>query len=93
MWEIEFYETESGKKVILDFLESLPVKHRARAIREIELLEEFGTDLKMPHVKQIDGKLWELRIKIKIMPQAEFERMLGELTAEQKVYAIYFRIF
>ena len=33
--------------------------------------------------------LWELRIKIKIMPQAEFERMLGE----QKVYAIYFRIF
>lgn len=35
--------------------------------------------------------LWELRIKIKIMPQAEFERMLGELTAEQKVYAIYFK--
>ena len=63
MWEIEFYETESGKKVILDFLESLPVKHRARAIREIELLEEFGTDLTTPHVKQIDGKLWELRIK------------------------------
>ena len=63
MWEIEFYETESGKKVILDFLESLPVKHKARAIREIELLEEFGTDLTMPHVKQIDGKLWELRIK------------------------------
>ena len=63
MWEIEFYETESGKKVILDFLDSLPVKHRARAIREIELLEEFGTDLTMPHVKQIEGKLWELRIK------------------------------
>lgn len=37
--------------------------------------------------------LWELRIKIKIMPQAEFERMVGKLTAEQKVYAIYFRIF
>lgn len=36
MLEIEFYETESGKKVILDFLESLPVKHRARAIREME---------------------------------------------------------
>ena len=55
MWEIEFYETESGMKVILDFLESLPVKHKARAIREIELLEEFVTDLTMPHVKQIDG--------------------------------------
>ena len=48
---IEFYKTESGKNVILDFLESLPVKHKARAIREIELLEEFGTKLIMPHVK------------------------------------------
>ena len=49
MWVIEFYKTESGKNVILDFLESLPIKHRARAIREIELLEEFGTKLTMPH--------------------------------------------
>ena len=63
MWEIEFYETESGRNVILDFLESLPVKHKARAIREIELLEEFGIELTMPHAKKIEGKLWELRIK------------------------------
>ena len=63
MWEIEFYNTESGKNVILEFLEGLSEKHRARAIREIELLEEFGINLTMPHVKKIDGKLWELRIK------------------------------
>ena len=60
---IEFYKTESGKNVILDFLESLPVKHKTGAIREIELLEEFRTKLTMPHVKQINRKLWELRIK------------------------------
>lgn len=27
------------------------------------------------------------------MGKPEFERMVGKLTAEQKVYAIYFRIF
>ena len=60
---IEFYKTESDKNVILDFLESLPVKHKAGAIREIELLVGFGTKLTMPHVKQINRKLLELRIK------------------------------
>lgn len=37
--------------------------------------------------------LWELKIKIKIMPQIEFAKMLSELTEEQKIYAIYFRLF
>lgn len=63
MWEIEFYETENGKNLVSDFLDGLSEKHKARAIREIELLEEFGTKLTMPHAKQIDRKLWELRIK------------------------------
>lgn len=63
MWVIEFYKTENSRNVILEFLESLPVKHKAGAIREIELLEEFRTKLTMPHVKQINRKLWELRIK------------------------------
>ena len=63
MWEILFYETENGKKVREEFLEELPKKHGARALREIGLLEEFGTKLTEPHVKKIDGKLWELRIQ------------------------------
>lgn len=37
--------------------------------------------------------LWELKIRIKIMPQIEFVKMLSKLTAEQKIYAIYFRLF
>lgn len=63
MWTIEFYENENGKIPVRDFLLGLPRKHRAKAFSEIELLEEFGTAIKMPHARQIDGRLWELRIK------------------------------
>lgn len=37
--------------------------------------------------------LWELKIRIKTMPQEKFAKMLNELTTEQKMYAIYFRLF
>jgi phage-related protein len=65
--KVEVYKKENGKEPIMEFLISLPEKHRAKAIWEIELLREFGTDLKEPHIKAITGKeykgLWELRIK------------------------------
>ncbi len=44
-------------------------------------------------IREIYLFLWVLRIKIKIMPQAEFEKLIGQLTTEQRKYAIYFRIF
>ncbi len=62
-WNVEFYETEDGKIFIKDFLDSLPPKHKAKAIWEIGLLAEKGTTLREPYVKHIDGELWELRIK------------------------------
>lgn len=32
-------------------------------IREIELLEQYGTELREPHTKHLDGPIWELRVK------------------------------
>lgn len=63
MWEIEYYATIKGKIAVADFIRSLPEKHRLKAIWEIDLLEKYGNALTMPHVKHIDGGLWELRIK------------------------------
>lgn len=63
MWEIELFATDSGEEVVADFLDSLPRKHRAKAIWEIELLSIQGTALTLPYVKHIGGELWELRIK------------------------------
>ncbi len=53
--------------ILLDFveafLESLSEKEIAKVIRTIELLEEFGNDLGMPHSRHMSDGLLELRIR------------------------------
>ncbi|MHB0914016.1 MAG: type II toxin-antitoxin system RelE/ParE family toxin [Armatimonadota bacterium] len=66
-WEVEFYRKANGEVPVLEFQRSLPAKHRAKSARAIDLLAEFGTALREPHVKSVRGEvyrgLWELRIK------------------------------
>lgn len=46
------------------FLARLPVKLRAKALRTIGLLEQFGPELPMPHARKLSGyDLWELRVR------------------------------
>jgi phage-related protein len=45
------------------FLSSLSEKEVAKVIRSIELLEEFGNELGMPHSKHMSDGLLELRIR------------------------------
>lgn len=54
-------------------------------MKETEILKKV--------VREISLFLRELKIRIKIMPQEEYVKMLERLTAEQKIYAIYFRLF
>ena len=63
MWNIIFYEKEDGRVPVQEFLDKLPVKHLAKALRDIDVLEKYGITLTEPHAKHINGKLWELRIK------------------------------
>ena len=63
MWRLTFYEKEDGTIPVQEFLDQLPVKHLAKALRDIDILEKYGIALREPHVKHIDAKLWELRIK------------------------------
>lgn len=46
-WDLEYYETENGKIPIYDFLEELPLKLRAKAFSDLELLESLGNQLPM----------------------------------------------
>lgn len=61
-WNVVFYKKPDGTAPAREFLEKLPVKHHAKALREIDLLEKWGPALTKPHVKHIDGELWELRV-------------------------------
>jgi phage-related protein len=61
MWRIHFYEDRRGKSPVLDFINSLSPKDKAKVNNLLRLLEEFGTNLGLPHARRIEGRLWELR--------------------------------
>ena len=43
-------------------LEALPIDIKSRFVRVTELIEEFGPhQVGMPHIKPLEGKLWEIR--------------------------------
>lgn len=45
-------------------IEALPVTLRARMLRLLEVVENVGLEaLRAPHVRQLEGKLWELRVR------------------------------
>ena len=62
--DIEFYKFKDGSNPIDPYLHSLEPKMRAKVFRAMALLEEFGTDLKMPHSKYLGDGIFELRIKL-----------------------------
>lgn len=61
MWSIVFYRDRRGKCPPLEFIEELPMMEQAKIRNALRLLQEFGTNLRMPYAKPIQGKLWELR--------------------------------
>lgn len=47
-----------------DEINALPIGLRARMLRLLVMVETHGLDqMREPHVKHLDGKLWELRAK------------------------------
>ena len=64
MWSVEFYEKANGVKPVEDFLNELDNKMRAKAIRDINLLKEFGNTLREPYSKHVGDGIFELRIQM-----------------------------
>lgn len=63
VFDIEFYRLANGEVPVEEFLDSLDPKMRNKAIRSLELLEEFGNTLREPNSKAMGNGLFELRIK------------------------------
>jgi len=61
-WEIIFYKTPDGHPVVQNFIDDLPEIPRTKLVRKIDLLEEYGTQLGMPHSRPMGGGLLELRV-------------------------------
>lgn len=62
-WIIEYFRTSRGTSPPEEFLNCLEARDRAKATHYLQLLEEFGVDLGMPHAKPLKGHkpLYELR--------------------------------
>ena len=63
MWTVNFYEKEDGSKPAQEFIHNLDIKLKAKAYKEIEILEEFGTQIKMPYSRPMQDGIFELRIQ------------------------------
>ena len=55
MWDIHFYEDHRGNRPVLDFINSLNHKEKAKVNNVLRLLEEFGTDLGTPDRGSVVG--------------------------------------
>lgn len=62
-WETIPYEKTNGERPVELFLDTLPAKQTEKVIRDIHLLERFGTRWGDPHVKHLEDGIWELRTK------------------------------
>lgn len=62
-WQILLYRTPQGDLPVKEFVDSLEIKAQSKVRDTISLLQEFGTNLGLPHFKKLTGtKLWEMRI-------------------------------
>ena len=62
-FEVVFYETLDGKEPAKDFLLALAPKMRAKVVRTICLLREYGNSLREPYSKYLRDNIFELRTK------------------------------
>lgn len=63
MFEIEFYRLSDGTAPVEEFLDTLNIKMRNKALDSLLILENFGNNLREPYSKYMGNGLFELRIK------------------------------
>jgi phage-related protein len=54
-WTIEFYTDARGKSPVLEYINGLSDRERAKVRNHMRLLQEFGIELGMPHARSLTG--------------------------------------
>jgi len=66
MWKVEFYENPNGVCPTREFLDSLNKKDELPFVnRALNLLREFGNQLRRPQADYLDDGIYELRIPVR----------------------------
>lgn len=64
MIEVLFYTKSSGKIPVLDYIDDLSEKDQAKVAACLESIRDLGFDSPRVEFRQIEGKLWEIKIKL-----------------------------
>ena len=59
--KVAFYETASGRSPIESFIKDLPKSDQARFADVFDGIEKFGLDCPRIQLRQLRGKLWEIK--------------------------------
>ena len=62
-YNFDIYEKENGETPFLDYLDSLDVKSRAKVLRAITIVEDFGVHSPPGYIDHLDDGIYELRVK------------------------------
>jgi phage-related protein len=62
-WRVELYERRDGSSPVIEFIERQSIRNQAKILAEFDDLAEFGLMLRGNKLKQLEGKLWELRFR------------------------------
>ncbi len=62
-WSVIVFETNRGEKFVEEFIRSLDAPAIAKVAHNIDLLEQYGSVLGMPHSKRLTPELYELRVR------------------------------
>ena len=63
-FKAEFYENAKGKKPAKEFILSLEPKMKAKMFHLIDVLEDYGNELREPYSSSLGNGIFELRCKI-----------------------------
>ncbi|MCI1955831.1 MAG: type II toxin-antitoxin system RelE/ParE family toxin [Oscillospiraceae bacterium] len=74
-WNVRLYAKENGEEPVSVFIASLPSKHQAKALWEIDLLEEHGAALREPYVKAVSGERYKGMMELRIQHGSDISRI------------------
>lgn len=61
--KVKFYQTTRNRCPIVDFIEKQPERDQAVILAVLSDINEFGFNAKGCQFRQLEGKLWEIKIK------------------------------
>lgn len=62
-WTVEFFTSATGRSPVREYIDQLDAREARTLVNALHLLQEHSLGLGLPHVRPIEQKLWELRIR------------------------------